>query len=194
MLEYNNKREPIILPEYGRHFQRMVDHCLTIEDREERTRCARSIIDSMSVLFQPQGDKYVHRFKLWNHLAVMSDFKLDVDLPFDLVRPDEFESRPEPVALGSGRAKRKVYGCHLELMVAEAAKMPEGEDRDDLIFLLANQMKKNLLAINPEGVDDEKVFRDLYEMTDGKITIYPDQMKLHDYQLPPVQSKKKKKK
>lgn len=194
MLTYNTKRNQLILPEYGRNFQNMLDHCLQIEDREERTLCARSIIDAMSVIFQPQGDKYLHRLKLWNHLAMMSDYRLDVDLPFELVRPDEFEHKPEVVAHGSGQAKRKVYGCHLELMVSEAAKMPEGEERDELIFLLANQMKKLLLAINPEGVEDEKVFRDLYDMTEGKIRIYPEDMKLHEFKLPPSPGKKKKKK
>ena len=194
MLTYNTHRTPIVLPEYGRNFQNMLDRCLQIEDRAERTLCARSIIDSMSVVFQPQGDKYLHRLKLWNHLAMMSNYQLDVDLPFELVRPAEYESKPEPVVPGSGQAKRKVYGCHLELMVAEAAKMDEGEERDELIYLLANQMKKSLLAINPEGVDDEKVFRDLYEMTSGRIHIMPDQMKLHEFKLPPAPSKKKKKK
>lgn len=194
MLEYTNSKKPITLPEYGRNFQNMLDICLKIEDREQRTLCARSIIDSMSVIFQPQGDKYVHRLKLWNHLAMMSNFELDVDLPFELVRPAEFEKRPDPVAPGSGRAKRKIYGCHLELMVDEAAKMPEGEERDELVFLLANQMKKQLLAFNPEGVEDHRVFKDLYEMTDGRINIVPEQMKLHEFVLPPAPSKKKKKK
>lgn len=194
MLTYNNQLKPLVLPEYGRHFQDMLDHCLTIADRDERTFCARSIIDAMSIIFQPQGDKYLHRLKLWNHLAMMSNFQLDVDLPFELVRPAEFESRPEPVAPGSGSAKRKVYGCHLELMVSEAALMPEGDERNELIFLLANQMKKLLLAVNPEGVDDDKVFRDLREMTHGRIDIQPGQMVLHEFQLPPQPSKKKKKK
>lgn len=194
MVNYNNHREAIVLPEYGRNFQNMLKRCLQIEDREERTHCARSIIDSMSVIFQPQGDKYLHRLKLWNHLAVMSDFQLDVDLPFELVRPAEYEKRPEPVAPGSGHARRKVYGCHLELMIDEASKMPEGEERDELVYLLANQMKKQLLAINPEGVDDEKVFRDIYEMTDGRLNISPAEMKLHEFVLPPAPSKKKKKK
>lgn len=194
MLTYNKHRKPIALPEYGRNFQNMLDHCMSIEDRAERTLCARSIIDSMSVLFQPQGDKYLHRLKLWNHLAMMSDYQLDVDLPFELVRPEEFEKMPEPVAPGSGQAKRKVYGCHLELMVSEAAKMPEGDERDELVYLLANQMKKLLLAVNPEGVEDDKVFRDLYEMTEGRINIRPGMVALHEFKLPPAQSKKKKKK
>ena len=172
----------------------MLDHCLTIEDRDERTRCARSIIDAMSILFPSQGDPKVNRRKLWDHLAIMSDFKLDVDLPFELVRPEEFDKEPEQVAIGSGHARRRAYGCHLELMVAEAAKMPEGEERDALVLLLANHMKKLMLAVNPEGVDDEKIFSDIYEMTEGGIKVDPSQVRLHEFSIAPTPGKKKKKK
>lgn len=194
MLTYNNHLKALILPEYGRNIQNMLDHCLTIADRDERTCCARSIIDAMSILFPNQGNPQAYRRKLWDHLAIMSDFQLDVDLPFELVRPEELDQRPEPVALGSGHARRRAYGCHLELMVAEAAKMPEGEERDTLILLLANQMKKLLLAYNPEGVDDERVFRDIYEMTEGAIRLTPDDLRLCDFSIAPVPGKKKKKK
>lgn len=194
MLTYNSKLKPIVLPEYGRNIQNMLDLCLTIEDRTERTRCARSIIDAMAILFPSTIDQHLYRRQLWDHLFIMSDFKLDVDLPFELVKPEDYDEHPEPVALGSGHATRKVYGCHVELMVAEAAKMPEGEERDALVELLANHMKKLQLAVNPEGVDDERIFRDLYEMTDGAIYIQPGQMRLRDYVIAPVQGKKKKKK
>lgn len=193
MLTYNKHRKAIILPEYGRNIQNMVDYCLTIEDKAERTLCARSIIDAMTVLFPPQGDRNLHRLKLWNHLAIMSDFKLDIDIPFELIKPDEFDKQPEAVALGSGHAQRRVYGCHLEHMIAEASNMPEGEERDELIKLLANHMKKLLLVINPEGVDDEKIFRDIYEMSKGAIRLNSEEVKLREYQLPPTAQKKKKK-
>ena len=186
--------KPLVLPEYGRNIQSMLDHCLTIEDREERTRCARSIVDAMCVLFPSQTDQQVYRRKLWDHLAIMSGFKLDVDLPFELVKPEEFEQTPEPVALGSGHANRRVYGCHLELMLAEAARMGPGEERDELVYLLADHMKKMALAVSPEGVDDEKIFKDIYEMTDGVIRIDPSQMHLHDFQIIAPAGKKKKKK
>lgn len=186
--------EPLVLPEYGRNIQNMLELCLKIEDRDERTRCARSIVDAMSILFPSQGDQKVYRRKLWDHLAIMSDFKLDVDLPFEMVKPEEFESKPEAVALGSGHANRRIYGCHLELMLAEAAKMEPGEERDSLVFLLANHMKKLYLAVNPEGVDDEKIFKDIYEMTEGKIRVDADHTRLHNYNIIAPQGKKKKKK
>lgn len=194
MLTYNNHMEPLVLPEYGRNIQNMLDVCLKIEDREERTRCARSIVDAMSILFPTQGDQRAYRRKLWDHLAIMSDFRLDVDLPFEMVKPEEFESKPEPVALGSGHANRRIYGCHLELMLSEAANMEPGEERDALVFLLANHMKKLFLAVNPEGVDDEKIFKDIYEMTDGKIRVDAEHTRLHNYNIIAPQGKKKKKK
>lgn len=186
--------KPLVLPEYGRNIQSMLDHCLTIEDRDERTRCARSIVDAMCILFPSQTDQKAYRRKLWDHLAIMSDFKLDVDLPFELVKPEEFEQTPEPVALGSGHANRRVYGCHLELMLAEAAKMEPGDERDALVYLLADHMKKMALAVSPEGVDDEKIFKDIYEMTDGAIRLDPSQVQLHDFQIVAPVGKKKKKK
>ena len=186
--------KPLVLPEYGRNIQSMLDHCLTIEDRDERTRCARSIVDAMCILFPSQTDQKVYRRKLWDHLAIMSDFKLDVDLPFELAKPEEFEQTPEPVALGSGHANRRVYGCHLELMLAEAAKMEAGDERDALVYLLADHMKKMALAVSPEGVDDEKIFKDIYEMTDGAIRLDPSQIQLHDFQIVASAGKKKKKK
>lgn len=193
-MTYNSALPPITLPEYGRNIQNMLNVCLTIEDRAERTRCARSIIDAMAILFPSQTDQHQYRRKLWDHLAIMSGFKLDVDLPFEITKPEGYDLQPEPVALGSGRARRKVYGCNLELMVEEAARMPEGEERQRLITLLANQMKKFQLNVNPEGVDDERIFRDLCEMTDGAINIQPGQMKLCEFTIAPVPGKKKKKK
>ena len=194
MLTYNKHLKPIVLPEYGRNIQNMLERCLEIEDREERTRCARSIVDAMSILFPAQGDPKVYRRKLWDHLAIMSGFKLDVDLPFEMVKPEEFDKTPDPVAPGSGHAQRRVYGCHLELMVSEAAKMEPGEEREALVMMLASHMKKLLLAVNPEGADDEKVFRDLYEMTDGAIRLDPAEVQLPDFKIAPVPGKKKKKK
>lgn len=194
MLTYNNHMPPVVLPEYGRNIQNMLDRCLEIEDRQERTLCARSIIDAMSILFPQQGDQKSNRMRLWEHLYLMSDFRLDVDVPFEISRPEEFDTRPDRVAPGSGVANRRVYGCLLELMVAEAARMEPGDRRDELVYLLANQMKKQLMAVTPDGVDDERVFRDLYEMSEGALNISPDEVQLCQFNIIAPPGKKKKKK
>lgn len=194
MLTYKNHLKTLVLPEYGRNIQNMVDHCLTIEDRDERTRCARSIIDAMSILFPAQGDRQAYRRKLWDHLAIMSEFKLDVDLPFELLHSETLSEDPRPLTPANHRIDRRHYGHNLEVMVRAAAEMPEGDERDELVLLLANHMKKLLLAVNPDGVDDVKIFKDLYEMSDGAIHLTPDTTRLHEFQIiaPPKTKKKRK--
>lgn len=194
MLTYKNHLKPLVLPEYGRNIQNMAEHCLTIEDRAERTRCARSIIDAMAILFPVQGDQQAYRRKLWDHLAIITDFKLDVDLPFELVKPDAFDKQPEAVGSGTNAIVRRQYGHIVEAMIEKARSMEPGEERDAFIFLLANHMKKLLLATNPDGVEDVKVFKDLYDMSMGEIEIYPEDVVLQDYKLAPTPSKKKRKK
>lgn len=194
MLTYKNHMRPLILPEYGRNIQNMADHCLTIADREERTRCARSIVDTMSILFPAQGDQQAHRRKLWEHLAMMTGFELDVDLPFELAKPHALDENPAPVPVGTSHIMRRQYGHVTESLIAKARSMEPGEERLQLTILIANHMKKLLLAVNPEGVEDIKVFKDLYEMSDGEIEIYPEDVTLQEYKLAPTPSKKKRKK
>lgn len=194
MLTYKNQLKSLVLPEYGRNIQNMVDHCLSIEDRDERTRCARSIVDAMAILFPTQGDRQAYRRKLWDHLAIMSDFRLDVDLPFELVRSEALYETPRPLSPDNHRIYRRHYGHNIEVMVRVAADMPEGDERDELVLILANHMKKLLLAVNPDGVEDVKVFKDLYEMSDGAIRLDPETTMLHEFRIiaPPKTKKKRK--
>lgn len=194
MITYNTQLKPLKLPEYGRNIQRMVDHCLTIEDREQRNLCARTIINSMGNLFPQLRDSNDNMQKLWDHLAIMADFKLDVDYPCIPPQPDKFNTLPEPVPYVSNQMRYRHYGVSLQHMVEQAAKMEEGEERTELIRLLANQMKKSLLAVNQDGADDAKVFADMREISHGAINIAPDSMHLHEFTAAPQPSGKKKRK
>ncbi len=196
MLLYNTQLKKLILPEYGRNIQNMVDYCLTIEDRDERNHCAYSIVDTMVTMFpelQNEAD-YVH--KLWDHLAIMSDFKLDIDYPYDVVKEENLESKPEPIHYALEKIKFRHYGKIIERMIARAAQYPEGEERDALVMLLANHMKKLIYQINNEDVEDSKIFNDLAYYSNGVIRLDPETHKLHEYQviIPPQSSGKKKKK
>lgn len=195
MLTYKNLLKELRLPEYGRNIQNMLDHCLTIEDRDERTRCARSIVDAMSILFPAQGDPAAYRRKLWDHLAIMSDFRLDVDLPFELLKSESISGDPQNVEIGVHSMFRRHYGAVIEQAVLKAADMEEGEERDELFFRLADHMKKLLTAVNPDGVDDIKVFSDIYDITEGRIHLDPADIRLHDFRIiaPPSTKKKRKK-
>lgn len=197
MLTYNTRQKPLVLPEYGRNIQQMVDFCRTIEDRDERNRCAASIIAAMKTLLPQNGDPVETQRKLWDHLAIMADFNLDIDYPFEVVKPDELHTAPHKLSTQPNYIPRRHYGMHVQQLVDLISTMPEGEDRDGLILLVANQMKKLRLAVNPEGVDDYKVFEDLVEMSHGAIQVNPDTLQLHEYEvaeLPQASRKKRKRK
>lgn len=193
MLEYNTQLKHLVLPEYGRNIQKMVDYCLTIEDREERTRCAYAVITAMSNLMQLQkNNDALH--KLWDHLAIMSDFNLDIDYPTEIIQPESLCTTPEPLHYQKRDFGFRHYGKYLEGMIYRAAQYPEGEERNALILLIANHMKKSMLAVNPDGVEDERIFRDLADMSHGAIRLSAEKTKLHQFQEAPAPANGKKKK
>lgn len=178
MFEYNTQMKKLVLPEYGRNVQRMVDYCLTIEDREERTRCAYAIVATMGNLFPHLRDIDEFKHKLWDHLAIMSDFKLDIDYPCEIVRRENLRTRPEPVPYKLEPIKYRHYGKLVEEMLKKSCEYPEGPERDALISLLANHMKKSLYTWNKEVVEDDKILKDLKEYTEGKIDLSVADLKL----------------
>lgn len=174
----------------------MVDHCLTIEDREERTRCAFAIVEAMGSLFPKLKEQPDYKQKLWDHIMIMSDFKLDIDFPVAVVAQDKFETKPEPIPYPGRYIKYRHYGKDIELMIDRASQMPEGPERDELTLLLANQMKKSLVALDHDSVEDGRVFKDLAELSHGliRLDLSPEPVKLNDYKFlaPPTGKKKKK--
>ena len=181
MLEYNTQKEKLVLPEYGRNVQQMVDHCLTIEDREERTRCAYAIVNIMSNLFSNQKDVDDFNQMLWNQLAIMSDFKLDIDYPCEVIKPENLYSKPDKVEYELTPIKFRHYGKILEQLINIAVGMPEGEERNQLVLMIANHMKKLMLAVNKDGVDDDKVFKDLAHYSKGAIVLDSSICHLRDF-------------
>lgn len=195
MLTYNTQLKNLILPEYGRNIQRMVDYCMTISDYEERTQCAYIIVDSMFTLFPPIGDHEEYRRKLWDHLAIMSNFALDIDWPYDVIRPESLQTPPDPIPLPAFNISRRQYGKNIELMIGHILDYPEGEERDVLSVLIANQMKKMMVTVDNDLVEDDKVFKDLLDMSHGAINLFDKNVHLHEFKaLPGPSSKKRKKK
>lgn len=171
MMEYNTRQKRLPLPEYGRSVQKMVDHALTIEDREERQRCAATIIEIMGSMFPNTRNLPDYERKLWDHLAIMSDFALDIDYPFEVIKKEEFHVAPERVPYQTGEIKNRHYGRIVESMIEHACSLEEGEERDCLIEFIIIQMKKNYIAWNKDGVDDKKIFDDLRIYSKGAIDI-----------------------
>lgn len=195
MLTYNTNLRPLLMPQYGRNIQNMVEHCLTIENREERTLCAQSIVAAMLTISPVQGDKEEHMRKLWDHLHIMSNFQLDVDRPYEIVDATVFADTPDPIALPhTGAMPYRQYGAFILEAIRAATTMPEGEERLALITLIANQMKKLMMANNKEGVDDERIFNDIRHISKGEIRVDASTVRLQDYTQPPTPSGRKKKK
>lgn len=192
MYQYNTRKTQLILPEYGRNIQNMVDYCLTIDDRDERTRCAYAIVHFMHNLFPAISDVKI----LWDHLNVMAGFNLDIDFPVEVIDKEQLNPRPEPIAYSDNRMRWRHYGRNIEDMIKIVADMEECEDKEKLISMIAHQMKKLQLVHNKEGVDDSKILRDLAIYSDGKIDLDPSQYLLHEFREAPAPatSKKKKKK
>lgn len=192
-MEYTTLQGKLIMPEYGRNIQQMVDYAVTIEDREERTRCVHTIIHTMGNLFPYLRDVNDFKHKLWDHVAIMSDFKLDIDYPYEIVKPENLHTRPDHLAYKNSKIRYMHYGRTLEEMIEKVGEYPEGEERNELIRLIANQMKKCFLTWNKEGVDDRKIYDDLRELSKGKIDLTEDFFKLIEVR-DVLQNKKNKKK
>ncbi len=191
MLTYNTQLKELKLPEYGRNIQQMVDFCRTIDDRDERTQCAYTIINSMRTLFPDQRTDDNHKF--WDHLAMMADYDLDIDWPVEITRPSDIEPVPDPIVRDDEPILARGYGKNLERMIYIAAEMPESEDRWALVTLIASQMKKMSLEMNGEASTDERIFHELEDISGGRILINPDDMPLHEFIAAPRSKKKKKK-
>lgn len=178
------------MPEYGRNIQNMVNHCVAIEDAEERKRCANTIIDVMGNMFPHLRD--VNNFKhiLWDHLAIMSDFKLDIDYPYDIIKREELYSSPGRLDYSRPTMKYRHYGKILEKMINIATKMEDGEERNHLIKLILNQMKRSYIQWN-KNADDVKIYEDLNELSKGKINLNSEIYAIPEVKIAPSRTKLK---
>lgn len=181
-MKYNTQERHLALPEYGRSVQKMVDHALTIEDRDERQRCANTIVKIMGNMFPLLKDMPDFKQKLWDHLAIMSDFKLDIDYPYEVVRPDSLHCDPERIPYANGRIRYRHYGRLLEDLIHKAVEMPEGEERAQLIHLIAIQMRKNFITWNKDSVEIRKLITDLEGYTNGAISLREEDLEINELQ------------
>ncbi|MEG1617506.1 MAG: DUF4290 domain-containing protein [Bacteroidales bacterium] len=180
-MQYNTQLKRMVLPEYGRNVQSMVDYALTIEDRAERTRCAQSILNIMGNLFPHLRDVEDFKHKLWDHLAIMSDFKLDIDYPYEIIRKENLYTRPDKVEYKLPRIRYRHYGKFLEQMINKASEMEDTPQRKQLLALLANHMKRTYLTMNKEEeLGDEKILKDISEYTGGSLSLDIQSLKLRN--------------
>lgn len=176
-MERYNKPKELILPEYGRNVQQMVDHCISIEDREERQNCARSIVRTMSSV-SPSHSKNDNENIYWDHLAMMSNFLLDIDYPKGTITKEEINTKANKAEYQNNRIRYRYYGNIIESMIAKIVDMPDGPERQKLEYLIALQMKKSYITWNKDNVEDIKIFKDLYELSNGRIVLTPENCEL----------------
>lgn len=169
-MEYNTARTNLIIPEYGRHIQKMVDHCMSIENEKERNEFAQIIIEVMGELNPHLRDIPDFQHKLWDQLFIMSKFKLDVNSPYPIPTQEEVYSKPNKVAYPKDEYKYKYYGKNIRRMIKVALEW-EGDKQEGLVMVIANHMKKCYLIWNKDTVDDKTIFNHLYELSDGKIDL-----------------------
>ena len=170
-LQYNSDRPDLIIPEYGRHIHLMVKQIIDIKDKNERNKKAKAIIDVMGNLNPHLRDISDFQHKLWDQLFIMSNFKLDVECPFEKPEAELLSKKPKPMDYPNNPPKYRFYGSNLKKMIDAAINWEDGEMKDALIYNIANHMKKCFLNWNKDTVDDNVIFEHLSELSEGKLLI-----------------------
>ena len=183
-MQYNTQQKKLILPEYGRSVQSMVDYALTLDDRTERQRCAETIVRIMRNMSPDQQEMPDYEQKLWDHLAIMADFKLDIDYPVEVIRQEVVHRRPDNVPYNDGAVGHRHYGRYIPSLIRECAEMPEGEERNTLLKLIAVQMKKEQLMWNKGGLGDERILNDIATLSGGQLQTSENEVHLSAYKMP----------
>ena len=170
-LDYNTQRELLQMPEYGREIQRMIDHAVTLPTKEERLLCAKTIVKLMETKVPQIRENSGYEQTLWDHLYIMSHKRLDIDWPYDISGAEKFHDKPQPMKLPQSNVRLRHYGKLVSELLEKLKDMPEGGERDELIRLTANQMKRDLVQWGHGSIDDEKVADDMARMTDGAVQL-----------------------
>ena len=172
--DYNTRRPQMVIPEYGRNIQKMVEHAISIEDRAERNKVAQSIITVMGQLNPHLRDITDFKHKLWDHIFIISDFKLDVDSPYPIPDKETIFKKPKKLNYPQSKIRFKHYGKSTEAIIAKAIEMEDGDEKNELIKLIANLMKKSYLVWNRDSVDDSLILSDLKVLSKGQLTVTED--------------------
>ncbi|MEO0046301.1 MAG: hypothetical protein RL705_1492 [Bacteroidota bacterium] len=170
-LEYNAERPHLLIPEYGRHLQKLIDQATLIADREERNKAAKYIIQVMGSLNPHLRDVPDFQHKLWDQIFIMSDFKLEVDSPYPIPTRDVINLRPERLPYPQKNPKYRFYGNNIKYMIDVANSWEEGEMKNALVKVIANHMKKSYLSWNKDTVTDTVIFEHLYELSEGTLNL-----------------------
>ena len=172
-MQYNTEREHLIIPEYGRHVQRMIAHATSITDKVEQQKCVDAIIAFMGQMNPHFRDVKEFTHKLWDHLHIMSDFKLDVKSPYPKPEIEKLEERPEKMTYPGNKIKFSYYGNTIQTMIEEGLKM-KGNEKEIMAGMIANQMKKSYILFNESSVDNNMIRLHLKQMSNNQLVLTDD--------------------
>ncbi len=170
-MNYNTRNKKLVIPEYGRYIHSMIDQCVSIEDKEKRNNCAKSIIEVMGNLNPHLRDVPEFQHKLWDQLFIISNFKLDVDSPYPISTEAMLTSKPNKLSYPKNDTTYRYYGMNVKKMIKAGLTWEDDDKKKALFFTIANQMKKNFTIWNKDQVDDSLIFKHLHEFSDGKIDL-----------------------
>jgi len=173
-MKYNTARDHLVLPEYGRNVQKMVDHAITIQNKEERNKCVKTIIDFMGQMNPQLRDLKEFNHKLWDDLFMISKFQLEADSPYSLPEPKQLDKRPEKMPYPKNKIKFPFYGAALENMIRYAVNQNDGRDKEIMTGMIANHMKKSYLLFNKHSVSNDTIILHLKQLSDNKLTLPKD--------------------
>jgi hypothetical protein len=178
-MEYNTQLDRLIIPEYGRNIQGMIEYCCTIQDRDERNLCARAIIQVMGQINPPLRDQSDYTHKMWDHMFIISQFKLDVDSPYSLPNPELLKEKPKVLDYPKGRIRFKHYGKTIEEIIRKARELPEGAERNELTRQIANHLKKSYYNWNKDSITDDVILKNLSELSNGELKVDANALSSH---------------
>ena len=194
-MEYNTQREHLIIPEYGRHVQKMIAHATKLTNKEEQQKCVNAIISFMGQMNPHLRDIKDFTHKLWDHLFIMSNFEIDVESPYPKPEKKKLEEKPKKMDYPKQKIRFPFYGVNIEKMIAYAVQMEEGKLKETLAGMIANHMKKDYINWNKAFVDDHTILKHLSQLSEGRVKTHAD-FKLiddKDIQRPRTYRKLKKK-
>ena len=170
-MEYNTNRTKLLMPEYGRNIQMMVEYCKSLPSKEERNEVAKTIVEFMGQRNPHLRDEENYKHKLWDHLYILADYDLDVDAPYSFPTKEELDQKPNRMDYPSFENEYKFYGKSILQLIDKAIELEEGEEKEALIQVIANNMKKSYNVYNKEHVQDEVIFRHLKELSQDKLDL-----------------------
>ncbi|MCQ2273724.1 MAG: DUF4290 domain-containing protein [Bacteroidales bacterium] len=179
-MEYNTQRNQLKITDYGRNIYKLIEYVKTVEDREKRSQMASAIVDIMANISQEPKEGEDYKRKFWVHLMILADWDLDVDKPYDISQEENEKFTPRPLSFKKSRPRFRHYGAIMENMIKTVSDYPEGEERQELVGLMAHAMKRDYLLWNRDTVKDNLISEQMQIISDNKLSV-PDDFEYYDF-------------